>query len=49
MATPMPAELDVSKILLLSLDAKDAAKIEALNVEFVAKAGPAARPSSRRS
>lgn len=42
MATPMPAELDVSKILLLSLDADGVAKIEALNVEFVAGAGRAA-------
>jgi probable phosphoglycerate mutase len=32
MATPMPAELDVSKILLLSLAAGP--KIEALNLEF---------------
>jgi len=32
MATPMPAELDISKILLLSLDGVP--KIEALNVEF---------------
>jgi len=35
MATPMPAELDVSKILLLSLDARGAAKIEKLNLEFL--------------
>ncbi|MBA2587049.1 MAG: histidine phosphatase family protein [Alphaproteobacteria bacterium] len=48
MATPMPADLDVSKILLLRLDRQGAAKIEALNMEF-AIAGPAARPSSRRS
>ena len=44
MATPMPADLDVSKIFLLSLDAGGKPEIEALNVEFVAKAGPAARP-----
>jgi len=37
MATPMPADLDVSKILLLSLDKNGAAKIEALNLEFNAK------------
>jgi broad specificity phosphatase PhoE len=35
MATPMPAELDVSKILLLSLDG--APKIERLNLEFIAR------------
>jgi broad specificity phosphatase PhoE len=34
MAAPMPAELDVSKILLLSLDAKGTPSIAALNVEF---------------
>jgi probable phosphoglycerate mutase len=34
MATPMPADLDVSKILLLSLDAKGAPKIETLNLDF---------------
>ena len=34
MATPMPADLDVSKILLLSLDAKGKPAVEALNVEF---------------
>jgi probable phosphoglycerate mutase len=34
MATPMPAELDVSKILLLSLDGNGAARIAALNLEF---------------
>jgi probable phosphoglycerate mutase len=37
MATPMPADLDVSKILLLSLDADGAAKIETLNLEFSAR------------
>jgi broad specificity phosphatase PhoE len=35
MATPMPADLDISKILLLSLNG--APKIEALNVEFTAR------------
>ncbi|HEY5083851.1 MAG TPA: histidine phosphatase family protein [Rhizomicrobium sp.] len=35
MKTPMPADLDVSKILLLSLDADGTAKIEKLNLEFV--------------
>ena len=44
MATPMPAELDVSKILLLSLDFRGTPRIEGLNIEFVARAGPAARP-----
>ena len=34
MATPMPADLDVSKIQLLSLAPDGAAKVEALNVEF---------------
>jgi broad specificity phosphatase PhoE len=34
MATPMPAELDVSKILLLSLDADGAPRIERLNLDF---------------
>jgi probable phosphoglycerate mutase len=37
MATPMPAELDVSKILLLSLDADGAPKIGRLNVDFIAR------------
>jgi len=37
MATPMPAQLDVSKILLLSLAKDGAAKIVALNVEFIAR------------
>jgi probable phosphoglycerate mutase len=37
MATPMPAELDVSKILLLSLAPDGTAKIAALNVEFSAR------------
>jgi probable phosphoglycerate mutase len=34
MATPMPAGLDISKILLLSLDAEGAPSIAALNVAF---------------
>jgi broad specificity phosphatase PhoE len=34
MATPMPAELDVSKILLLSLSKDGAPRIVELNVEF---------------
>ena len=34
MSAPMPADLDVSKILLLSLDAKGMPKIEKLNLEF---------------
>jgi probable phosphoglycerate mutase len=34
MATPMPADLDVSKILLLSLDAEGKPKIETLNLDF---------------
>jgi broad specificity phosphatase PhoE len=42
MATPMPPELDVSKILLLSLDTDGVAKIETLNVEFTART---ARPA----
>jgi probable phosphoglycerate mutase len=37
MATPMPADLDVSKILLLALAPNGAAKVEALNVEFSSK------------
>ncbi len=36
MATPMPADLDVSKILLLSLDPAGAPKIARLNLEFSA-------------
>ena len=35
MATPMPADLDVSKILLLSLDAQGNPTIEKLNLDFV--------------
>jgi probable phosphoglycerate mutase len=37
MTAPMPAELDVSKILLLSLDAKGQPAIEKLNLEFSSK------------
>jgi probable phosphoglycerate mutase len=37
MATPMPADLDVSKILLLSLDAKGRPALAGLNVEFAAR------------
>jgi len=35
MATPMPADLDISKILLLALDANGWPAIERLNLEFV--------------
>jgi broad specificity phosphatase PhoE len=35
MATPMPAELDVSKILVLELDKSGTPRIDALNMEFV--------------
>ena len=44
MATPMPAELDISKILLLSVDAGGRPAIEALNTDFTRRGGPAARP-----
>jgi broad specificity phosphatase PhoE len=37
MATPMPAELDVSRILLLSLDAAGKPKIKGLNLGFNAR------------
>ena len=37
MAAPMPADLDVSKILLLTLDANGAAKIAHLNLDFNAR------------
>jgi broad specificity phosphatase PhoE len=37
MATPMPADLDVSKILLLSLDADGKPRIEGLNLEFISR------------
>jgi broad specificity phosphatase PhoE len=37
MATAMPADLDVSKILLLSLDANGAPEIERLNLDFNAR------------
>jgi hypothetical protein len=49
MATPMPAELDVSKILVLALDNDGAPKIEQLNVEFSERGDIAARSSSPRS
>jgi broad specificity phosphatase PhoE len=39
MAAPMPTELDISKILLLSLDARGAPKIEMLNVDFKPRTG----------
>jgi probable phosphoglycerate mutase len=42
MATPMPPDLDVSKILLLSLDADGTPEIECLNLNFNART---ARPS----
>ena len=35
MGVAMPADLDVSKILVLSLGANGTPKIEALNLEFV--------------
>ncbi len=35
MATPMPADLDVSKILLLSLDSSGTPRIESLNLDFI--------------
>ena len=35
MATPMPAELDISKTLVLEADAAGHCRIHALNVEFV--------------
>jgi broad specificity phosphatase PhoE len=37
MTAPMPAELDVSKILLLELDAKGQPAIEKLNLDFSAR------------
>jgi probable phosphoglycerate mutase len=37
MDTPMPPELDVSKILLLSLDADGMPRLEKLNMEFSAR------------
>jgi broad specificity phosphatase PhoE len=37
MATPMPAELDLSKILLLSLDGNGTPQIECLNLAFNAR------------
>jgi probable phosphoglycerate mutase len=41
MATPMPAELDVSKILLLALDRNRAPAIEKLNLEYLTHHGRA--------
>ena len=37
MATPMPAELDVSKILVLSLSKEGVPKVEHLNLDFSAR------------
>ncbi len=37
MATPMPTDLDVSKILLLSLDAGGKPRVEGLNLEFISR------------
>lgn len=37
MATPMPADLDVSKILLLSLDQAGTPTVAALNMDFAAR------------
>ncbi|HXB51192.1 MAG TPA: histidine phosphatase family protein, partial [Rhizomicrobium sp.] len=37
MATPMPADLDVSKMLLLSLNLDGRPEIEALNLEFISR------------
>ena len=37
MATPIPADLDVSKILLLSLDGAGKPSIAALNLEFISR------------
>jgi probable phosphoglycerate mutase len=41
MATPMPAELDVSKILVLSLEKDGASRIEKLNLDFLSHPGRA--------
>jgi probable phosphoglycerate mutase len=49
MATPMPAELDVSKILVLSLGKEGAPRIDRLNLEFSERGDIAARSSSPRS
>jgi probable phosphoglycerate mutase len=49
MATPMPAELDVSKILVLALDRDGIPKIEQLNMGFSERGDIAARSSSPRS
>jgi hypothetical protein len=37
MDTPMPPELDISKILLLSLNAAGVPRIEQLNLDFIAR------------
>jgi broad specificity phosphatase PhoE len=39
MATPMPADLDVSKILLLTLDSEGRPAIKSLNLDFTARTG----------
>jgi len=49
MATPMPAELDVSKILVLSLEKDGTPKIDRLNMEFCERGDMAARSRSPRS
>ena len=49
MATPMPAELDVSKILVLALAKDGVPKIDRLNMEFSERGDIAARSSSPRS
>jgi broad specificity phosphatase PhoE len=49
MATPMPAELDVSKILVLALGRDGVPRIERLNLEFSERGDIAARSSSPRS
>jgi hypothetical protein len=38
----MPADLDVSRILLLSLDVGGKPKIEGLNLAFISKTAPPA-------
>src|SRR4051812_41737060 len=49
MSTPMPAELDVSKILVLALGRDGVPRIERLNLEFSERGDIAARSSSPRS
>jgi broad specificity phosphatase PhoE len=39
MATPMPAELDVSKILVLELERDNAPRVEQLNLDFLSHHG----------